>query len=114
MTSGRRSETMAGPSRTCSRTSYAWRRTPTSATTRGTAIAARCPPPGTSRRLNRDRRGRGAGARVGGVPIDRGSQPAGCRWRVPDTHLADIVFDGTRAFGVRLLDGTIVEVRWVV
>ena len=33
---------------------------------------------------------------------------------MPDTHLADIVFDGTRACGVRLLDGTIVEASWVV
>ncbi|MBI3649003.1 MAG: GMC family oxidoreductase N-terminal domain-containing protein [Actinobacteria bacterium] len=32
----------------------------------------------------------------------------------PDTHVSDIVFDGTRARGVRLVDGTVVRASWVV
>ena len=32
----------------------------------------------------------------------------------PDAHVADIVFDDTRARGVRLLDGSVVEAGWVV
>jgi choline dehydrogenase len=32
----------------------------------------------------------------------------------PDAHVADVVFDGTRAVGVRLLDGAVIEAGWVV
>ena len=32
----------------------------------------------------------------------------------PDTQVADVVLDGTRARGVRLLDGTVIEAGWVV
>jgi len=32
----------------------------------------------------------------------------------PDAHVAEIVFDGTRASGVRLLDRSVVEAGWVV
>jgi choline dehydrogenase-like flavoprotein len=32
----------------------------------------------------------------------------------PDAHVAYIVFDDTRATGVRLLDGGVIEARWVV
>jgi choline dehydrogenase len=32
----------------------------------------------------------------------------------PDTHVADVVFGGTRARGVRLLDGEVIEAGWVV
>lgn len=31
-----------------------------------------------------------------------------------DAHVADIAFEGTRATGVRLLDGTVIEAAWVV
>jgi choline dehydrogenase len=32
----------------------------------------------------------------------------------PDAHVAEVVFEGTRARGVRLLDGTVIEASWVV
>jgi choline dehydrogenase len=32
----------------------------------------------------------------------------------PDAHVADIVFDGTGARGVRLVDGAVIEAGWVV
>ena len=32
----------------------------------------------------------------------------------PDAHVADVVFDRTRASGVRLLDGAVIEAGWVV
>ena len=32
----------------------------------------------------------------------------------PDTHVADVVLNGTRATGIRLLDGTIIEANWIV
>jgi choline dehydrogenase len=32
----------------------------------------------------------------------------------PDAHVADVVFDHTRATGVRLLDGVVIEAGWVV
>ena len=32
----------------------------------------------------------------------------------PDAHVADIVFDQTRATGIRLLDGVVIDANWVV
>jgi choline dehydrogenase len=32
----------------------------------------------------------------------------------PDSHVADVVFEETRAGGVRLVDGTVIEADWVV
>jgi choline dehydrogenase len=45
------------------------------------------------------------------LPVDR--TPPNLTIR-PDAHVADIVFDRTRASGVRLLDGTVIEAGWVV
>jgi choline dehydrogenase len=42
-----------------------------------------------------------------------GSTPPNLTIR-PDAHVADVVFDGTRARGVRLLDGGVLEAGWVV
>jgi choline dehydrogenase len=32
----------------------------------------------------------------------------------PDTRVAEVVFDGNRAVGVRALDGTVIEAGWVI
>jgi choline dehydrogenase len=42
-----------------------------------------------------------------------GGTPAGLTIR-PRAHVAEVVFDRTRAIGVRLLDGSVIEAGWVV
>jgi choline dehydrogenase len=32
----------------------------------------------------------------------------------PDTHISDVVLDGTHARGVRLVDGTVIDASWIV
>jgi choline dehydrogenase len=45
--------------------------------------------------------------------LPTGRTPANLTIR-PDAHVADLVFEGARATGVRLVDGTVIEAGWVV